>query len=103
MAYGTQSTPCRRESREHGPTLGRIDAHPLGLSTGPAPRGQSEDEEVEEVEEDEPGALAEELPDDESEVEDEEDFSDVVDDESEPEVDAVAGVEDVEVARLSVR
>lgn len=88
MAYGAEPAPCRRESREHAPTLGRTAGGALRLSTG----GQSEDDEEE---------LEEELEDD---VEDVEVLEDVAAAEEEEESDEdEAGVVEDDVARLSVR
>lgn len=101
MAYGAQPAASRRESREHPATLGRIGPAPLGLSTGLlVRRWRQSEEELDELDE-EPDVLGDELdaavleaeePDDESE-----------DEEDEPLEPDVAGVEDDEAARLSVR
>lgn len=91
MAHGAKPASRRRESREHPPTLGRTGRLLLGLSTG-AERQSEEEDELDELDAVVP---LEDFDDDESD----EDFES----EDEPEVEAVAGVVDVDAARLSVR
>ncbi|HEV2797588.1 MAG TPA: hypothetical protein VGV65_08190, partial [Nocardioides sp.] len=103
VADGTDPATCRRESREHPPTLGRDDRPPLGLSTGAGQSDELEEELEEELED------VDELEDEVVEVLDDDEESEVEPDEPEPEPesddeeDPDAGVADDEVERLSLR